>query len=105
MLYAEGFKFAKIVGRKLVEIFNLSRQLLSPQRHYDWGLRALKTILGHAGQLVSKERKETKGELTLETETKLIIGALRINTLSKLTFADTSRYITIPNPYPVCAFN
>jgi hypothetical protein len=31
-------------------ITQLSRELLSPQQHYDWGLRALKTSLGIAGR-------------------------------------------------------
>jgi ABC-type Zn2+ transport system substrate-binding protein/surface adhesin len=37
MLYSFGFKFANIVGRKVVEVYLLAQQLLSPQRHYDWG--------------------------------------------------------------------
>ena len=44
-LYAEGFKDAKIVGQKLVNIFTLASKLLTIQQHYDWGLRALKTVL------------------------------------------------------------
>ena len=44
-LYAEGFKDAKIVGQKLVNIFTLASKLLTTQQHYDWGLRALKTVL------------------------------------------------------------
>lgn len=43
---------AKELGRKITSLFLLCRQLLSPQQHYDWGLRALKTILGVAGLLV-----------------------------------------------------
>ena len=93
ILLAAGFTNAGLLGRKIVEIFDLSRQLLSPQRHYDWGLRALKTILRHADQLVHTE-KRTRQTLTLsvEQETELVIGALRMNTLSKLTFADSVRF-------------
>ena len=43
ILYSEGFVHAKELGHKLVSIYSLSRQLLSSLRHYDWGLRALKT--------------------------------------------------------------
>ena len=93
ILLAAGFTHAALLGRKIVEIFDLSRQLLSPQRHYDWGLRALKTILRHADQLVHGE-KRTRQTLLLseEQETELVIGALRMNTLSKLTFADSVRF-------------
>ena len=36
-------------------LIQLSRQLLSPQQHYDWGLRALKTILRVGGQLMRRQ--------------------------------------------------
>lgn len=45
ILYAEGFKHARLLGRKLVALFAFARDMLSPQQHYDWGLRALKTVL------------------------------------------------------------
>lgn len=57
LLYSEGFKHAKELAEKVITIFTLSRQLLSPQQHYDWGLRALKTILTVAGQIIQEERK------------------------------------------------
>lgn len=50
LLLSEGFTTAKDLARKLVSLFTLSRELLSPQQHYDWGLRALKTSLGIAGR-------------------------------------------------------
>ena len=93
ILLAAGFTHAGVLGRKIVEIFDLSRQLLSPQRHYDWGLRALKTILRHADQLIHADKRDKALQtMTLEQETTIAIGALRINTLSKLTFADSVRF-------------
>ena len=52
LLYSEGFKNAKQLAKKIVSIFTLSKQLLSAQQHYDWGLRALKTILKISGELM-----------------------------------------------------
>jgi len=52
MLYSVGFQHAKELSRKTVSLFQLCKQLLSPQQHYDWGLRALKSILGVAGLLI-----------------------------------------------------
>jgi hypothetical protein len=52
ILYSEGFKHAKEFGRKLVSLYNLAKELLSPQQHYDWGLRAMKTILKACGTLL-----------------------------------------------------
>ena len=64
MLYSEGFAAAKSLATKLVSVFELSKQLLSPQQHYDWGLRALKTVLRVGGQLVaSHKRAKGGGEL------------------------------------------
>lgn len=48
------------LGKKLVSIFTLSKQLLSQQQHYDWGLRALKTVLSVGGQLVQAAKKSSK---------------------------------------------
>lgn len=33
-------------------MFTLSKQLLSRQQHYDWGLRALKAVLNTGGKLI-----------------------------------------------------
>jgi dynein heavy chain 2 len=56
LLYAEGFKEAKQLAQKVICLFTLSKQLLSNQQHYDWGLRALKTILSVAGRLIYEHR-------------------------------------------------
>eukprot|EP00976_Prorocentrum_cordatum_P106573 1194480-Prorocentrum_minimum.AAC.3 len=57
LLLAEGFRTARELGRKVVSLFQLSKQLLSPQQHYDWGLRALKTVLGISGKLLGEARR------------------------------------------------
>ncbi|NXA12552.1 DYHC2 protein, partial [Sapayoa aenigma] len=90
ILYSEGFKDAKVLGRKLVAIFNLARELLTPQQHYDWGLRALKTVLRGCGSLLHQLKKsDAKQEIN---ESHLVVQALRLNTTSKLTFADCARF-------------
>jgi dynein heavy chain 2 len=52
LLASEGFAAARTLAGKLVALFNLCREGLSRQQHYDWGLRALKTCLGAAGRLL-----------------------------------------------------
>eukprot|EP01113_Clastostelium_recurvatum_P005568 TRINITY_DN12493_c0_g1_i5.p1 TRINITY_DN12493_c0_g1~~TRINITY_DN12493_c0_g1_i5.p1 ORF type:complete len:1165 (-),score=398.17 TRINITY_DN12493_c0_g1_i5:23-3001(-) len=96
ILYSEGYVHAKDLGRKLVSVFTLSRQLLSHQQHYDWGLRSFKTILSVGGQLL-QQFKRTAGEkgISIEDEKTLLIKALRVNTLSKLTFADSQRFTAL----------
>jgi len=49
MLMAEGFVEAKILASKFYSLYSLLRELLSKQAHYDWGLRAIKSVLVVAG--------------------------------------------------------
>jgi dynein heavy chain 2 len=89
MLLSEGFQFAKALAPKVVEVYKLSKQLLSAQQHYDWGLRPLKAVLRLGGALVQKLRKDKSGAPRTESvEAELMVQSLRVNTLSKLTFTD-----------------
>ena len=82
-----------------MSLFSLSKQLLSPQQHYDWGLRALKTVLGIAGKLLRDAR--AAGTVDVATEAQLVIRATRVTTLPKLTFADGRRFADLLNDvYP-----
>ena len=49
MLMAEGFVEAKVLASKFFSLYYLLAQLLSKQSHYDWGLRAIKSVLVVAG--------------------------------------------------------
>jgi dynein heavy chain 2 len=93
LLYAEGFRTAKALGFKVVQLFSLAKQLLSSQEHYDWGLRALKTTLTIGGQLMQVER--TGGRISEEREAVILIKAIRINTLPKLTYPDLKHFIPL----------
>ena len=91
LLLSEGFAFAKDLSKKLVSLFTLSRQLLSAQQHYDWGLRALKTVLGIAGKQLLIQG-DSKKDATVESESSIIIKAVRVTTLPKLTSEDVLRF-------------
>jgi len=49
MLMAEGFVNAKELAKKFTTLYFLCRDLLSKADHYDWGLRAIKSVLVVAG--------------------------------------------------------
>jgi dynein heavy chain 2 len=45
LLECAGFKDAMKLANQLVEAFDTADKLLSKQPHYDWGLRALRSVL------------------------------------------------------------
>jgi len=51
MLMSEGFNEARILSKKMTVLYKLTQEQLSKQFHYDFGLRALKSVLVMAGSL------------------------------------------------------
>jgi len=46
---------AKMLAKKFASLYYLLEDMLSPQKHYDWGLRAIKSVLVVAGSLLRAE--------------------------------------------------
>lgn len=69
MLFSQGFRTAEVLASKIVPFFNLCDEQLSPQPHYDFGLRALKAVLSSAG-ILKRERLQSarsdSGENSIE---------------------------------------
>lgn len=80
MLMSEGFIQANRLAKKFTTLYRLSSELLSKQRHYDWGLRATKAVLRVAGGL---KRAEPKVD-----EDRILMRALRDFNLPKLVDED-----------------
>lgn len=80
MLMAEGFVDAKILAKKFTTLYSLCRDLLSKASHYDWGLRAIKSVLVVAGAF-------KRAEPTL-LEQALLMRALRDFNIPKIVADD-----------------
>ena len=45
-------------------MFELAKQQMSQQPHYDWGLRAVKAVLNSAGSILQAKKKEQAEEIS-----------------------------------------
>lgn len=94
ILFVEGFRNAEIIGARMVELFSMAKKMLSPQRHYEWGLRELKTVLLACGRFLKETTSSgrTNADDANDNEMRLAVSALRLNTMSKLTADDCKRF-------------
>lgn len=65
MLMSEGFDTARDLSKKFMCLYNLAKSLLSEQVHYDWGLRAVKSVLRQAGKLKRADVNISEEELLM----------------------------------------
>ncbi|XP_076454452.1 dynein beta chain, ciliary-like [Babylonia areolata] len=65
MLVAEGFLDARLLARKFITLYTLCKELLSKQDHYDWGLRAIKSVLVVAGALKRADRQRPEDQVLM----------------------------------------
>lgn len=80
MLYSEGFEGAPVLSVKMVHLYKLASEQLSQQKHYDFGMRAVKSVLVMAGAL--------KREYPKLTEDVVLIRAMRDSNIPKFLADD-----------------
>jgi dynein heavy chain 1 len=90
MLFGQGFASAERLAHKVVPLFELMKEQLSAQSHYDWGLRALKTVLVSAGNLKRKSAAAAAEETapTVESEELILIRSIWETVVPKLLQED-----------------
>ena len=63
MLFSQGFRTAEKLAKKIVPFFKLCDEQLSNQSHYDFGLRALKSVLISAGNIKRDRIQKIKEDM------------------------------------------
>lgn len=89
MLMAEGFQTARALSVKFNTLYELSSALLSKQPHYDWGLRAVKSVLRVAGGM-----KRANPNLD---ESQVLMRALRDFNTPKMPIDDIPIFLRLVN--------
>ncbi|KAJ4149826.1 dynein heavy chain [Fusarium falciforme] len=95
MLYSQGFNQAKQLSKQTVPFFDQCSGKLSKQAHYDFGLRALKSVLVSSGGL--KRARLGEGSLGAEevVEPEIIVQSIRETIAPKLIKSDVDIMATI----------
>ena len=81
MLVSQGFLEARPLSNKFITLYKLCKELLSKQDHYDWGLRAIKSVLVVAGSLKRADQDRP--------EEQVLMRALRDFNIPKIVADDT----------------
>eukprot|EP00792_Barthelona_sp_PAP020_P005909 TRINITY_DN2847_c0_g1_i1.p1 TRINITY_DN2847_c0_g1~~TRINITY_DN2847_c0_g1_i1.p1 ORF type:complete len:3695 (-),score=1083.53 TRINITY_DN2847_c0_g1_i1:9-10742(-) len=115
LLFLENYslEYLPSLTARTVFFFTVVSNQLSPQNHYDWGLRSLKTIIAMAGRLMRNRKTKMKQRLLEEDpelanmtdedirdkiqiseqeQSDLIVQAIRMSTVAKLTADDLKTF-------------
>uniref|UniRef100_K7FM63 Dynein axonemal heavy chain 10 n=1 Tax=Pelodiscus sinensis TaxID=13735 RepID=K7FM63_PELSI len=84
-LFSEGVWIGTALAKKMTVLYKLAREQLSKQHHYDFGLRALKSVLVMAGEL-------KRGSPDLHEDV-VLMRALRDMNLPKFVFEDVPLFL------------
>jgi dynein heavy chain 1, cytosolic len=99
MLYAQGITTAEDLAGKIVLLFTMCEEQLSLQSHYDFGLRALKSVLTGAGELkrlALKSNIDTATESNMsEVEKQVLIKSTCDSVVPKLVSDDIPLFLSL----------
>ena len=89
MLFSQGFNQAKVLAKKQTVLYQLAKEQLSKQHHYDFGLRGIKSVLVRAGVL--------KRETPDVPEAAVLLRAIRDMNLPSFVFEDVPLFLGLIN--------
>ncbi|EFR03217.1 protein kinase subdomain-containing protein [Nannizzia gypsea CBS 118893] len=97
MLFSQGFKQAKALSRQTVPFFDHCASRLSKQAHYDFGLRALKSVLVSSGGLKRLRLASSDGDIGPDEhiEPQIIVQSIRETIAPKLIREDVETLLEI----------
>ena len=84
-LYSYGFQNARQLSVKIVQSLKLSSEQLSTQSHYDYGMRAVKSIILASGAL----RKESPPD---QSEEVTVLRAISVCNIPKFINEDINQF-------------
>ncbi|CAH8459226.1 unnamed protein product [Dicrocoelium dendriticum] len=85
MLFSQGFITARDLAKKVTVLYRLAKEQLSQQYHYDFGLRALRSLLVMAGAMRRRNPNLR--------EEQLLMRSLRDSNLPKLVHEDVPLFM------------
>ncbi|KAJ2996813.1 hypothetical protein HDV02_006191 [Globomyces sp. JEL0801] len=94
MLFSQGFRSAESLALKVIPFFDICKEQLSVQQHYDFGLRAIKSVLVSAGRLQREnillvtEAAYDVVELHESQEEAVLVQSIKESVFPKLTQDD-----------------
>ncbi|RHY56775.1 hypothetical protein DYB38_003577, partial [Aphanomyces astaci] len=95
MMFSEGFDNAKDLSKKITKLYKLCSEQLSQQTHYDFGMRAVKTVLVMAGGIKRQQANSNSNAAAAPSEELLLIRAIREANLPKFVDDDLALFLLI----------
>ena len=98
MLFSQGFKQAKALSKQTVPFFDHCSSQLTRQAHYDFGLRALKSVLVSSGglkraRIIAPSRQLDPDDAAIES--RIIVQSIRETIAPKLIRDDVETLLNI----------